>query len=46
MRAPVRSLLRPTAPPLALGLVVAALLIAAESLLLYLLKSAASGNTS
>src|SRR5258708_39811857 len=37
-------LLRPTAPPLALGLVVAALLIAAESLVVYLLKQVAPGN--
>jgi len=45
MRARVPSLLlRPTAPPLALGLVVAALLIAAESFLVYLLKLAAPGN--
>jgi signal transduction histidine kinase len=33
-----------SAPPLALGLVVAALLIAAESFLVYLLKGAAPGN--
>jgi signal transduction histidine kinase len=45
MRARVPSLLlRPTDPPLALGLVVAALLIAAESFLMYLLKWAAPGN--
>jgi signal transduction histidine kinase len=45
MRARVLSLvLRPTAPPLAIGLVVAALLIAAESLLVYLLKQVAPGN--
>ena len=45
MRAGLLSLLlRPTAPPLALGLVVAALLIAAESLVVYLLKQVAPGN--
>jgi len=45
MRVRVLSLLlRPTAPPLALGLVVAALLIAAESLVVYLLKQVAPGN--
>jgi len=37
-------LLRPTAPPLALGLVVAALLIAAESLVVYLLEQVVPGN--
>src|ERR1700758_2664115 len=36
--------LRPTAPPVALGLAVATLLILAESLLVYLLKEAAPGN--
>jgi signal transduction histidine kinase len=36
--------LRPTAPPVALGLPVATLLILAESLLVYLLKEAAPGN--
>jgi K+-sensing histidine kinase KdpD len=36
--------LRPTSPPLTLGLVVAALLIAAESLLVYLLQRVAPGN--
>jgi signal transduction histidine kinase len=40
----VSLLLRPTAPPLALGLVVAALLIAVESLVVYLLKQVAPGN--
>jgi GAF domain-containing protein len=45
MRAHVLSLvLRPIAPPLALGLVVAAFLIAAESLLVYVLMRAAPGN--
>jgi signal transduction histidine kinase len=45
MRARVLSgLLRPTSPPLTLGLVVAALLIAAESLLVYLLKEAVPGS--
>jgi GAF domain-containing protein len=45
MRARVSSLfLRPMAPPLALGLVVAGLLIAAESFLVYLLKEAVPGN--
>ena len=45
MRARLRSLvLRPIAPPLSLGLVVAALLIAAESLLVYLLMQVAPGN--
>jgi signal transduction histidine kinase len=45
MRARVLSfVLRPIAPPLALGLVVAALLIAAESLLVHLLMQAAPGN--
>jgi signal transduction histidine kinase len=45
MRARVLSLLlRPTAPPRALGLVVAASLIAAESLVVYLLKQVAPGN--
>jgi signal transduction histidine kinase len=45
MRARLLSLLlRPTAPPLALGLVVAASLIVAESLLVYLLKQVAPGN--
>ena len=45
MRARVSTLLlRPTAPPLALGLVVAALLIVAESLLVYLLDEAVPGN--
>jgi signal transduction histidine kinase len=37
-------LLRPTAPPLALGLVVSASIIAAESVLVYLLKQAVPGN--
>jgi K+-sensing histidine kinase KdpD len=37
----VSLLLRPTAPPLALGVVVAASLIAAETLLVYLLKQVA-----
>src|SRR6185295_17227217 len=37
-------LLRPTAPPVALGLLVAALLIAVESALVYLLKRVAPGN--
>jgi signal transduction histidine kinase len=37
-------LLRPTAPPLAVGLVIAASLIAGESLLVYLLKQVAPGN--
>src|SRR5258705_13977650 len=40
MRARLSLLLRPTPPPLALGLVVAASLIAAETLLLYPLKEA------
>jgi signal transduction histidine kinase len=45
MRARVLSLvLRPIAPPIALGLVVAPLLIAAESLLVYLLMQVAPGN--
>jgi signal transduction histidine kinase len=45
MRVRVLSLLlRPTAPPLALGLVVAPLLIAAESLVVYLLQQVAPGN--
>src|ERR1700738_4502097 len=45
MRAPLLSLLvLPKAPPVTLGLVVAALLIAAESFLMYLLKGAAPGN--
>src|SRR6476646_5068644 len=47
-QAPVRArlvslLLRPTAPPLALGVVVAAFLIAAETLLVYLLTQVAPG---
>jgi hypothetical protein len=37
-------LLRPTAPPVAVGLVLAASLIAAESLVVYLLKQLAPGN--
>jgi signal transduction histidine kinase len=37
-------LLRPTAPPLALGLVVAPLLLAAETLLVYLLMRATAGD--
>jgi signal transduction histidine kinase len=37
-------LLRPTSPPLILGLVVGTLLIAAESALVYLLKQVAPGN--
>jgi signal transduction histidine kinase len=37
-------LLRPTAPPLALGLVVAPLLLAAETVLVYLLMRVAGGN--
>jgi K+-sensing histidine kinase KdpD len=46
MRARVLSLLmRPTAPPLALGLLVAASLIAAETLGVYLLKHVPPGNT-
>ncbi|HVQ50030.1 MAG TPA: DUF4118 domain-containing protein [Mycobacterium sp.] len=44
LRARVASLLRPTAPPLGLGLLVAALLIAAESFLVYLLTEAVPGN--
>ena len=45
MGARLLSLLGPaTAPPLALGLVVAATLIAADSLLVYLLKQIAPGN--
>jgi signal transduction histidine kinase len=45
MRARVLSLvLRPIAPPIALGLIVAPLLIAAESLLVYLLMQVAPGN--
>jgi signal transduction histidine kinase len=45
MRARVLSgLLRPTSPPLMLGLAVGALLIAAESALVYLLKEVAPGN--
>jgi signal transduction histidine kinase len=45
MRARLLSLLlRPTAPSLALGLVVAASLIAAESVLVYVLKQVAPGN--
>jgi signal transduction histidine kinase len=48
-QAPVRAravslLLRPTAPPLALGVVVAACFIAAETLLVYLLKRTAPEN--
>jgi signal transduction histidine kinase len=47
-QAPVRArlvslLLRPTAPPLALGVVAAAFLIVAETLLVYLLKQVAPG---
>jgi signal transduction histidine kinase len=41
---PLSLVLRPTAPPLALGLVVAASLIAAESLLVYLLEQVAPGT--
>ena len=37
-------LLRPTAPPLALGLVVAPLLLAAETVVVYLLMRATAGN--
>ena len=45
MRARVLSLvLRPITPPLALGLAVAAVLLAAESLLVYLLKQVVPGN--
>jgi K+-sensing histidine kinase KdpD len=45
MRARVLSeLLRPTSPPLVLGLVVGMLLIAAESALVYVLKQVAPGN--
>jgi signal transduction histidine kinase len=40
----LQSLLRPTAPPLALGLVVAPLLLAAETGLVYLLMRATDGN--
>jgi signal transduction histidine kinase len=40
----LRSLLRPTAPPLALGLVVAPLLLAAETGLVYLLMRVTDGN--
>ena len=40
----LRSLLRPAAPPLALGLVVAPLLLAAETGLVYLLMRATAGN--
>jgi signal transduction histidine kinase len=40
----VRLLLRPTAPPLALGLVVAPALIAAETALVYVLMRATAGN--
>ena len=40
----LRSLLRPTAPPLALGLVVAPVLLAAETGLVYLLMRVAGGN--
>ncbi|MDT5187408.1 MAG: hypothetical protein QOI29_5566 [Mycobacterium sp.] len=48
-RTPIRSralqlLLRPTAPPLALGLVVAPLLLAAETVLVYLLMRVTAGN--
>ncbi|MDT5284407.1 MAG: hypothetical protein QOJ20_5602, partial [Mycobacterium sp.] len=48
-RTPIRSralqlLLRPTAPPLALGLVVAPLLLAAETVLVYLLMRVTGGN--
>ena len=45
MRARVQSLvLRPITPPLALGLAVAAVLLAAESLVVYLLKQVVPGN--
>ena len=45
MRARVLSLvLRPISPPLALGVAVAAVLLAAESLLVYLLMQVVSGN--
>ena len=45
MRARVLSLvLRPITPPLALGLAVAAVLLAAESLVVYLLKQVVPGN--
>jgi signal transduction histidine kinase len=40
----LRLLLRPTAPPLALGLVVAPLLLAAETVLVYLLMRVTGGN--
>jgi len=40
----LRLLLRPTAPPLALGLVVAPLLLAAETGLVYLLMRVTGGN--
>ena len=40
----MRLLLRPTAPPLALGLVVAPLLLAAETGLVYLLMRVTGGN--
>jgi hypothetical protein len=45
VRAPLLSLLmRPTGPPIAPGVVVAASLVVAQSLLVYLLKHVAPGN--